>query len=760
MKEKNENKTLRGNIDPALVAKAKTGDQSAVSELYRQTYTGLYRTIRSMVHDEDLAWDILQDSYLKAFQNMDKLEADGAFLSWLRRIAVNETSRQMSKRLPVNFSELGGGEEDDDTQPELPDLDPDAQPELALDRQETSRLVREILAELPEQQQLVVGMHYYEDLSIKEIAELLHVSTGTVKTQLHFGRKKIETKVRALEQQGVKLYGLSPFAFLIALMRQMEPSKATGESSLKAVLAQAPAVGGSAAAGGTAAVGAEAVKLTAMTAGQAVRHGFGAKLAAGALALCMIGGGIFAGSKLLERKQPEQGDFRPTAPETTLPVQLNANSSEDVPVIASTEPKNSTEPTTVTEPGQAEPQNGFDSAEAAYDYVLGQYRQALADPAFTAENYPLVNADTVSSTAMRWSKYADEEGLYAFYPDIDGNGTEELVICQSVSGALNDTLYSICAIYAWNGAEPVELLHQIGVTSNDLVDIYDSGVIRCVKNGYYTSPAQVTEYRLDAAQAALREERRWTYTCTEQGAHSYRSADGSVLTPEEFYADCGSLISFTYRTWDAEANQWLAQNCFASNPGTAEAAPVKDREDLPEEKEKDAYYRLPQITLEGEAFENFNREILEKFLTEGGEYFDWNMVVYDWSLNGDILCVHISEAYAGIFPIEFRYFSVSEARELTEDELLERRGVSRAAFDAGLLQALYGEFFIEFDHELYIPGGYCYGEDTSYQLENMPSYTDSARLTLDRYGRLVCIARVSSMAGGDSYDRMIPVLWN
>ena len=97
--------------------------------------------------------------------------------------------------------------------------------------------------------------------------------------------------------------------------------------------------------------------------------------------------------------------------------------------------------------------------------------------------------------------------------------------------------------------------------------------------------------------------------------------------------------------------------------------------------------------------------------------------------------------------------------ELTEDELLERRGVSRAAFDAGLLQALYGEFFIEFDHELYIPGGNCYGEDTSYCLQNMPSYTDSARLTLDRYGRLVCIARVSSMAGGDSYDCMIPVLW-
>lgn len=752
MKEKNENKTLRGNVDPALVAKAKTGDQSAVSELYRQTYTGLYRSIRSMVHDEDLAWDILQDSYLKAFQNMDKLEADGAFLSWLRRIAVNETSRQMSKRLPVNFSELGGGEEDDDTQPELPDLDPDVQPELALDRQETSRLVREILAELPEQQQLVVGMHYYEDLSIKEIAELLHVSTGTVKTQLHFGRKKIETKVRALEQQGVKLYGLSPFAFLIALMRRMEPSKAAGESSLKAVLAQAPAVGGSAAAGGTAAVGAEAVKLTAMTAGQAIRHGFGAKLAAGALALCMIGGGIFAGSKLLERKQPEQGDFRPTAPETTLAVQLNSDASESIAVPAA-ESQDTWED--LPDPSQTEPLT-FDSAESAYNYVMNEYSNARYHADVIREEHPLLNADAVSAQLMREELYGESNFYDIWEWDIDGNGVNECIYIQPGPDEYapeNTTEYSIFAIYAYNGAEPVELLRQIGVTSNDLVEIYDSGVIRCVKNGYYTSPAQVTEYRLDAKNAELREQRQWTYTCTEQGEHSYRSADGSVLTPEEFYADCGKPIDFG----SSLSTQY--QNLHASaNADEAKDAPVTDRAFLPEEK--GAYYRLPQIRLGGEAFQNFNQEIREKFLTEGGEYFDWNMVVYDWSLNGDILCVYISEAYTGFSPLEFRYFSVSEARELTEDELLERCGMSRAAFEAGLPQALYGAFFRMFDHELYIPGGYCYGEDTSYQLENMPGYTDSARLALDRYGRLVCIARVSSMAGGDSYYRMIPVLWN
>ena len=474
MKEKNENKAQKAKIDPALVAQARTGDQSAFTALYEQTHTALYRSIRSMVHDEDLAWDILQDCYVKAFQSLDKLEADGAFLNWLRRIAVNETARQMSKRLPTTFTELAGDEEDE-IQPELPDPDPEVQPELALDRQETSRLVREILAELPEQQQLIVGMRYYEDLSIKEIAELLHLTPGTIKTQLHFGRKKVETKVRALEKQGLKLYGLAPFPFLLALLRNLEPGEALGQKALSTVLAQAPTATAAAGAGSAAAFGTvdgEVVKVTAMTAGQAIRHGLAAKLAAGALALCVIGGGVWAGGKALKRESPNVGDPQPSVTDTELPTREPTDVTAEY--IQTEGP---------TKPGEADSQLSFDTAESAYDYVLDQYRQALADPDFTAVAYPLVNADTVSKMAKRWSRYANDEVLYAIYQDIDGNGIQELIVLQPRA----DEVYeygnkSICAIYTWNGSLPVELLGEIGYENDDLLTIYDSGLIRCVKN--------------------------------------------------------------------------------------------------------------------------------------------------------------------------------------------------------------------------------------------------------------------------------------
>ena len=220
----NRNETAQSQVNhelAALVERAQAGDQSAFTELFDRTAPDLYRCIRAMTRDEELTWDIQQDTYLRAYRSLNTLEDNNAFFPWLRRIAANVTATQMSKRLPLSFSELDDDEEN--AIPELPDPCIENQPELSLDRQETSRLVQEILATLPEEQHLILGMRYYDELSVKEIAELLHLAPGTVKAQLFHGRKKVETAVRTLEKQGVKLYGLSPLAFLLSLMRSLEP---------------------------------------------------------------------------------------------------------------------------------------------------------------------------------------------------------------------------------------------------------------------------------------------------------------------------------------------------------------------------------------------------------------------------------------------------------------------------------------------------------------------------------------------------------
>ena len=377
MNEKKQNRAGRAVISPELVAQAKTGDQDAFTELYEQTSAELYRAIRAMVRDEDLAWDIQQDTYLRAFRSLDKLEADGAFLSWLRRIAVNVTATVMAKRLPTTFTDLAG---EDEALPELPDTSLESQPELALDRQETSRLVREILAGLPEAQQLILGMRYYEDLSIKEIAELLHLPVGTVKTQLHRGRKRVETEVRTLERQGVKLYGLSPLAFLLRLLRRLEPAGETERQVLRTVLSRTSSAGGralsGAGTGGAALTGASAgstaltgaagsavgMSVTTLSPIRALFSGTLGKLLTAALAVAMVIGGIWVCNRLLSVSAPEIGIYQPT--------ETQAVSSAEDPRMTTEQPKSvmpSTEggedPSTPTE-DESEAEPSEDESEA------------------------------------------------------------------------------------------------------------------------------------------------------------------------------------------------------------------------------------------------------------------------------------------------------------------------------------------------------------------------------------------------------------
>ena len=215
-------------LSAALLERAKTGDREALAGLYTATELEIYRTVHAILKDEELCRDVQQETYLRAFSRLEELRDPAAFLPWLRQIAVNEARMQLRRKRPLLFSELSV--EPDAGEPELPDLRAEASPELSLERKENARLVREILDGLPEGQRLLLGMFYYEQIPIKEIAAETGLSEGTVKAQLFRGRKRVETEVKRLEEKGVKLYGLSPLPFLLALLRRQEPAAEAGKT--------------------------------------------------------------------------------------------------------------------------------------------------------------------------------------------------------------------------------------------------------------------------------------------------------------------------------------------------------------------------------------------------------------------------------------------------------------------------------------------------------------------------------------------------
>ena len=315
-------------IDEALLERARAGDRAALTELYEASSLELYRSLHAMLRDEELVLDVQQESYLKAFSRLDQLRDAASFLPWLRKIAVNEARAQLRRKRPLLFSELS---EEGEGEPELPDQRVEAAPELALDRAETARLIREILEGLTDAQRLMLGMYYYEQIPVKEIAESLNLSQSTVKTQLRRSKKRVETEVRRLEAQGVKLYGLSPLPFLLALLKRAKPAAGAGEKALAGALPRAAET---------------AAEAAAVHVGRSFFQTALGRVCLGLLAAAALGGGVLGYSWL--RSQTTMGDVQPTEPIQILHTVEVPDSDEDLPP-AETELPDFTEPETPEE---------------------------------------------------------------------------------------------------------------------------------------------------------------------------------------------------------------------------------------------------------------------------------------------------------------------------------------------------------------------------------------------------------------------------
>ena len=224
--------------EESLLDRAKRQDQAALAEIYEQTSGAVYRVLKVLIkNDEDTVQDLLQDTYVKAFTRLDQLQDESKLLPWLKTIANNSAKDWLKKCKPVLFTAMAGNEGNEETEAlsfeENIEADRiDENPELAMDEKEVRRLVMEILNQLPEDQRVVLGMFYYEDMSVKEIASILEVSDNTVKSRLNYGRKKVKELVLDLEKKGTKLYNVAPFTFFVYLLYRLGKSTSVEAAEL------------------------------------------------------------------------------------------------------------------------------------------------------------------------------------------------------------------------------------------------------------------------------------------------------------------------------------------------------------------------------------------------------------------------------------------------------------------------------------------------------------------------------------------------
>jgi RNA polymerase sigma-70 factor (ECF subfamily) len=180
-------KASQQSQDLELTRRSQAGDTEAFGELVSKYSTKIFTMVYCIVGNENDAWDLAQEGFLKAWRSIHRFEARSSFYTWLYSITMNLTIESLRRKGRRQEVEL------DDAMPSfLPG------PRVNCERAEIREQVNAALAQLSPEHRAVVVLKELEDMQYREIAELLSVSMGTVMSRLFYGRKRLQSILKAL----------------------------------------------------------------------------------------------------------------------------------------------------------------------------------------------------------------------------------------------------------------------------------------------------------------------------------------------------------------------------------------------------------------------------------------------------------------------------------------------------------------------------------------------------------------------------------
>jgi RNA polymerase sigma-70 factor (ECF subfamily) len=186
------------NEEQRLVEAGQRGDVEAFNQLVRLYEGRVYNLCYRMLGDADAAADVAQDTFISAYRNLHRFRG-GVFRSWLLRIATNacyDALRARKRRPAVSLQTV---QEDEDDGPGFDLPDPGESPDDAALRRELAAAIEQGIAQLPEDQRVVVILSDVQGLAYEEIAEVTNTNLGTVKSRLSRARARLRDILRAGE---------------------------------------------------------------------------------------------------------------------------------------------------------------------------------------------------------------------------------------------------------------------------------------------------------------------------------------------------------------------------------------------------------------------------------------------------------------------------------------------------------------------------------------------------------------------------------
>ena len=276
-----------------LVERAKSGDKSAFDEIYNNCYAFVVFACQSYCESKEDMEEVVQDTFFEAFRNIDKLQKDAVFLTWLKKIATVQCYRKFGKVNKYNKRIVFTGDLTDiEAEFEIEELDKAFLPLDYCEDNEMRAELSNVINALPASQKKMVHLYYYVDLKIEEIAKLHGYTKGYVCKALFTARRTIKEN---LQKTGTYASFVPLGAFFLAEETAFV-AKYVNENTIS--IAGTGAAIASAAIQGTGVTGAGAV-ASGTGAGAATAGGVTAKTAVSTYvaitAACVLTTGLIAG---------------------------------------------------------------------------------------------------------------------------------------------------------------------------------------------------------------------------------------------------------------------------------------------------------------------------------------------------------------------------------------------------------------------------------------------------------------------------------
>jgi RNA polymerase sigma-70 factor (ECF subfamily) len=187
--------------DIALVNLVKKGDKKAYNALVLKYQDRLVFSVYKFLKDYELAQDIAQEAFIKAYKSIDKFRGDSQFYTWIYRIAINTAKNVLSTK--ARASEVY----DNDTTDQLlsESATTSENPENILQADQLRSTINNALQSLPEDIRVTLSLREYDGLSYEEIAGVLKCPIGTVRSRIHKGREMLDKTFLRYNQSNVEV---------------------------------------------------------------------------------------------------------------------------------------------------------------------------------------------------------------------------------------------------------------------------------------------------------------------------------------------------------------------------------------------------------------------------------------------------------------------------------------------------------------------------------------------------------------------------